>query len=232
MRVKVIIQTHFLNFKWADKRLGFGRSGRREEGGKIIPSHGARRKYSSGISNILPFSGGRLFAEDTGKFTAGSAHWYESGIHVKKALWWHFHLWRRRWTDSWGERFPDLQHPPSRLLPPSLFLNYTWTGIQGDNGSRGRWIQPTLTSRNWSWKRNIWICLSRHLVAGCSECDYLHPLTSAQRARLSKKSVTLWSEDLLSSSWSSNLLKPYLEVSFLSTVKKKVNKRWKWPWYN
>lgn len=43
-------------------------------------------KNSVGIPNVLPFSGGRLFAKDTGKFTAGSERWYESGIHVKRAL--------------------------------------------------------------------------------------------------------------------------------------------------
>lgn len=69
MRVEVIIQTHFLNFKWADKRLRLG-SLDTERGG-IISSHGAQRKYSSRISNILPFSGGRLFAKDTGSSRPG-----------------------------------------------------------------------------------------------------------------------------------------------------------------
>lgn len=46
----------------------------------------AQRKSSRGISNILQFSGGRLFAKDTGKFTTGSVHRYEAGIHVERAL--------------------------------------------------------------------------------------------------------------------------------------------------
>lgn len=63
----------------------------RGEEKKICSSHMAQRKSSEGISNILPFSGGRLFAEDTGKFTTGSEHRYEAGIHVERALCCHFH---------------------------------------------------------------------------------------------------------------------------------------------
>lgn len=88
-----------MNFKWPDKRWGFGSldtEGRRKK--NLLFFYG-KRKSSRGISNILPFSGGRLFAKDTRKFTAGSEHRYESGIHVKRALWWHFHPWRvlRKW---------------------------------------------------------------------------------------------------------------------------------------
>lgn len=57
----------------------------REEEKKICSSHMAQRKSNGGISKILPFSGGRLFAKDTGKFTTGSKHRYGAGIHVDRA---------------------------------------------------------------------------------------------------------------------------------------------------
>lgn len=58
----------------------------RGEEKKISSSHMAQRKSSGGISNILPFSGGRLFAKDTEKFMTRSEHQYEAGIHVERAL--------------------------------------------------------------------------------------------------------------------------------------------------
>lgn len=56
-----------------------------EGGGKNLLLSFAQRKSSRGISNILQFSEGRLFAKDTGKFTTGSEHPHEAAIHVERA---------------------------------------------------------------------------------------------------------------------------------------------------
>jgi len=46
----------------------------------------AQRKSSGGISNIKLFSGGHLFAKDTGKIMTRLDHWNEASIHVERVL--------------------------------------------------------------------------------------------------------------------------------------------------
>lgn len=168
MCVKVIIQTHFQNFKWTDKRLGLGSLAQRGggiggRGGESAPLIKRSRNPAAGFQTFCHFQVDVCLQQIPASSRPGRSVAVSPVFMLKgpcDGISIHDHGGGRR---AGLPAFPDLQHAPSESPHRRLCSSITpETGLHGDTGSCSRRNLPVLIKTNfqpsWNWSGNpdVW----------------------------------------------------------------------------